>query len=142
MWARTHGKEEIAAIDIGSRLMALRLEQSLTQAQFADVLGVSARSYHHYEKGTRVVPSDVLLRLHDVYGVAPNWILLGIGQPKSSEAGEEFLSFIDELCEILSENDGAVSMPVPALERWASRFKRRFSVSTEDDSINPTAQIG
>lgn len=76
MWQRRgSGSAESA---IGARLLALRLEKSMTQEQFANTLGISARAYHYYERGIRDIPSDVLLRLHSAHGATPNWILLGI----------------------------------------------------------------
>lgn len=141
MWEPAHGQDELAARVIGARLMALRLEQSLTQAQFADALGISARSYHHYERGTRVVPSDVLLRLHDAYGIMPNWVLLGVGQPKATEEGEEFFNFISELGKILAEDNATPLAAGTALERWASRFQRRFALGADMDQILSSRQV-
>ena len=44
---------------IGERLKTCRKDSGLSQAQFAEALGVSSRSYQHYEKATREAPVSV-----------------------------------------------------------------------------------
>ena len=43
------------AAEIGSRLQALRLALGLTQAQFAERIGVPQPSYNHWETGRRML---------------------------------------------------------------------------------------
>ena len=69
----------------------------MTQSQFADALCVSPRSYHHYERGSRMVPTDVLIRLHDQFEIRTEWILYGEGQPSHGPEGEELGAFISEV---------------------------------------------
>lgn len=95
VWKRR--TEHTTSNEIGARLLTLRLDASMTQAQFADALGVSPRTYHHYERGTRSVSAEILISLHEVFGVDPSWVLLGIGLPKPSEEGRILAEFVADL---------------------------------------------
>lgn len=63
----------------GDRLRALRLKKGLTQAEFADLIGVLQGQIHHYE----ISPSDkgvdpsprVLLRIATKLNVTTDWLL-------------------------------------------------------------------
>lgn len=82
---------------IGARLALIRVGLGLTQAVFAASLGVSPRSYQHYEKGTRSISSEILRRLRATYGLAPGWVLLGQGLPREEEDAEALAGFVEEL---------------------------------------------
>ena len=45
------------------RIEDLRIDHDLTQQQVADYLGCQREVYRRYEKGTRTVPVDFLIRL-------------------------------------------------------------------------------
>lgn len=110
---------------MGSRLLALRLERSMTQAQFADSIGISPRTYHHYEKGTRSVSAEAVLALHEVYGVSPNWILLGDQPPKQSEEGKALAAFVTQLHEHLLARGEKIPAEKAAkiYEQWLRSFR-------------------
>ncbi|NVK57156.1 MAG: helix-turn-helix transcriptional regulator [Alteromonadaceae bacterium] len=55
----------------------LRAGAGLTQAEFAETLGTSLRSYKGYETGQRELPTSVILRLRDFGDVSPSWLLTG-----------------------------------------------------------------
>lgn len=67
--------------DIGRRLKELRgdrTQESICKA-LSEFLGEerTKESYQHYEAGRRLVPSDVIWGLSQVYGVSVDWILSG-----------------------------------------------------------------
>lgn len=65
--------------EIGTRLLSARYELGLTQTQIASAIGVSERAYQHYECGTRLVPTHILINLGVVLSVRADFILFGTG---------------------------------------------------------------
>lgn len=57
------------------RIKDLREDHDLTQQQVADYLNMKQPQYFRYEKGTRDVPSDVLIALAKLYNVSTDYIL-------------------------------------------------------------------
>ena len=57
------------------RLEDLRVDHDLTQQDVADILGCQREVYRRYEKGTRTLPLDFLIRLADYYHVTTDYVL-------------------------------------------------------------------
>lgn len=57
------------------RIQDLREDHDFTQQQVADYLGMKQPQYFRYEKGTRDIPSDVLIALSKLYDVSTDYIL-------------------------------------------------------------------
>lgn len=57
------------------RLEDLRVDHDLTQQQVADMLGCQREVYRRYEKGTRTIPVDFLIKLAEYYGVSVDYLL-------------------------------------------------------------------
>lgn len=64
--------------DLGSRVCARRTEQGMTQAQLADMLGVTQQVVASYEVGRRRVPASMLPALSKCLGATIE-DLLGMG---------------------------------------------------------------
>ena len=64
------------------RLEALRIDHDLTQQDIADLLGCQREVYRRYEKGTRTIPVDFLIRLADHYNVSVDYILERTDTPR------------------------------------------------------------
>ena len=58
-----------------NRLRGLRKGKDLNQTQIAAVLRISQRGYSKYETGENDIPTQVLLRLADFYGVSVDYLL-------------------------------------------------------------------
>ena len=69
------------------RIEDLRVDHDLTQQYIADYLGCKREVYRRYEKGTRTIPVDFLIKLADLYGVSVDYILEHI--PKQSAGNTE-----------------------------------------------------
>lgn len=65
---------------LGQRLMAVRLARGLTQADFAEKLGLSLRAYANYERGEREMPTALFRSLCEIFNVDPLWQLTGPGE--------------------------------------------------------------
>lgn len=57
------------------RLKDLREDSDLTQQAIAEQLNVKQNTYCQYEKGTRQIPIDMLIRLAKFYNVSVDYIL-------------------------------------------------------------------
>ena len=60
------------------------VRQLTVKQQIADLMGVTTRTYYAYEKGTRAIPSDALVRLATLTRADLNEILMG--RPASNQA--------------------------------------------------------
>lgn len=67
-----------------NRLRGLRKGKDLNQTQIAAVLRISQRGYSKYETGENDIPTQVLLRLADFYGVSVDY-LLGRDEPPAAQ---------------------------------------------------------
>lgn len=57
------------------RLEDLRIDNDKTQLEIADLLGCQREVYRRYEKGTRQIPIDFLMRLALFYDVSIDYIV-------------------------------------------------------------------
>ena len=57
------------------RIKDLREDRDLKQRQLAEFLNFSQQVYSNYELGQRDIPTDVLIRLADFYGVSVDYLL-------------------------------------------------------------------
>lgn len=64
-------------MSLSDRLGIFRKQVGLTQAEFAESLGLSLTAYKNYEKGTREPPASVLILLCTIYDATPAWLLKG-----------------------------------------------------------------
>lgn len=53
----------------------LRVDHDLTQQQVADILGCQREVYRRYEKGTRTIPVEFLIKLADYYKVSVDYLI-------------------------------------------------------------------
>ena len=57
------------------RLRDLREDNDLTQNQVAQYLEMKQPQYHRYESGVRDIPTDVLIKLANLYKTSVDYIL-------------------------------------------------------------------
>ena len=65
------------------RLRDLREDHDLTQRQLAAILGITQPQYCLYEQGYRDLPTDILIRLADLYNTSTDYILGRTNSPRS-----------------------------------------------------------
>ena len=61
---------------IGNRLLTMRKKRGLTQAEVAELAGLSDRTYADIERGTVNMRLETLLHICRVYGATPDEILV------------------------------------------------------------------
>ena len=64
------------------RIRDLREDRDLNQTQVALILGMSQTGYSKYETGENDLPTSVLIKLAEFYGVSINYILNQTDNPK------------------------------------------------------------
>ncbi|MDD5392860.1 MAG: helix-turn-helix transcriptional regulator [Thiothrix sp.] len=69
-------------VAIGQRLREVR-EGKLSQAEFAEQLGVTPKTVSYYEAGKRTPDAEFMFKLIELFGVDPTWLISG--QRKSLE---------------------------------------------------------
>ena len=57
------------------KIRQFRQENRITQAQVAEVLGISQQQYFKYEKGINELPLRYLTVLCKTYGISADWLL-------------------------------------------------------------------
>ena len=57
------------------RLRDLREDNDLTQAKLAKKLGMSQTGYSKYETGENDIPTQILIKLADLYGTSIDYLL-------------------------------------------------------------------
>jgi len=57
------------------RLLALREEKKLSQADVAGATGITTRTYQRYEAGEREPVVSTLVRMADFYGVTADYLI-------------------------------------------------------------------
>lgn len=67
------------------RIRDLREDRDLKQRQVAEFLNCSQQVYSNYELGQRDIPTDVLIRLSDFYGVSVDYLLGLTKNPKRNK---------------------------------------------------------
>lgn len=64
------------------RIRDLREDHDLTQRQLAAQLQMTQTQYFRYEQGYRDIPSDILIRLADLYQTSTDYILGRTDDPR------------------------------------------------------------
>ena len=63
-------------------IRSLREDRDITQKQVSEYLHCSQQVYSNYELGQRDIPTDILIRLSEYYGVSTDF-LLGLTENKN-----------------------------------------------------------
>lgn len=64
------------------RLRDLREDHDLTQKKLAEMLGMSQTGYSKYETGENDVPTQILIRLAELYDTSTDYLLGRTNDPK------------------------------------------------------------
>lgn len=67
------------------RIRDLREDRDLKQRQVAEYLCCSQQVYSNYELGQRDVPTEVLIKLSNLYGVSVDYLLGLTSNPKPNK---------------------------------------------------------
>ena len=67
------------------RIRELREDHDLTQRKLAELLQMSQPQYFRYEQGFRDIPTDILIRLSELYQVSIDYMLDRTDNPKIAD---------------------------------------------------------
>ena len=67
------------------RIRDLREDKDLNQTQVAKIIGMSQTGYSKYETGENDLPSAILIKLADFYGVSVDYILERTDNPETNK---------------------------------------------------------
>ena len=67
------------------RIRELREDHDLTQRKLAELLQMSQPQYFRYEQGFRDIPTDILIRLSELYQVSIDYMLDRTVNPKIAD---------------------------------------------------------
>ena len=67
------------------RIRDMREDKDLTQRRMGEILSCSQRVYSNYERGDIDIPTTILIKLADFYGVSVDYILGRTDNPKMNE---------------------------------------------------------
>ena len=70
---------------IYKRIRDLREDRDLKQKDLAEYLHCSQQVYSNYELGQRDIPTDILIKLADFYGVSVDYLLGLTSNPKRNK---------------------------------------------------------
>ena len=57
------------------RIWDLREDKDLTHPQVSKQLNISQRAYSHFETGTRGIPTEILIKLADLFEVSLDYLV-------------------------------------------------------------------
>lgn len=69
------------------KLLSLREQKGYSQAQIADILGISQATYSAYELGNHNVSIQMFCKMLDVFDVSAEW-LLGLAENKQLSSND------------------------------------------------------
>lgn len=67
------------------KIRDLREDRDMSQTQIAEMLGMSQTGYSKYETGENDIPTEVLIKLSDFYGVSIDFLLGQTTNPKRNK---------------------------------------------------------
>lgn len=70
-----HTKSDGGDFVLYRRIRDLREDSDLTQRELGEILHCSQRVYSNYERGELDIPTEILIRLADFYGVSVDYLL-------------------------------------------------------------------
>ena len=68
-------KDGVSVDNYYPRLRDLREDHDMSQREVAEFLGMKQPQYNRYERGLRDIPTDILIRLAQLYNTTTDYIL-------------------------------------------------------------------
>ena len=119
-------------MSVGSRLIEIRKAAAFTQADFAKKLEISPRAYTSYELGHRDLPLMLIIKLHQLFSINANWLILGEGSRESEDVGGNVELAVIAALEYLTERQIEVSP-----EKTAKMIRHLFNYQKRSGEISP-----
>ena len=101
----------------GNNILKLREKLGLSQAKFAELLGVTERMVSNYETGTSTLPIDKAIILSKECNCSLDWIY-NVGEQKSTKerianyTEEECMKFLVDIRDFITCSDGQIYLTI------------------------------
>ena len=90
---------------VGQRMKQLRIDHKISQREMCKRLGYTSTSIVScYESGKRRIPYEVIVKVSEIFGVTPNY-LMGYTEKSINEAKLESMGFTEENLNKLTPSD-------------------------------------
>lgn len=89
--------------ELSRRIAHARKKSGLNQKDLAEKLGISYPTLNRYEVGRRSVPGELLIRIIEITGCDPAWLLTGI---EADKARSEKISEIQKILSGMTAAEG------------------------------------
>lgn len=113
-------EEELSMRAPHEGLKRLRKKHSKSQAEMAEVLNVSRRSYQDFEAGKRPIPSDAILALHAEFDCDLHELFTGRPVPIPREVRAGFVQAALEAVEALLQRYETEGLSMGEIRRYAT----------------------
>lgn len=111
--------------EVGARVKEARMRKRLSQAQLADLLGLTPPYISNIETGKQNMSITALAKISDVLEVSADWLL-------RNNTADALAITADELRELLADCTPAERM---ASCGWRVRRRKRFVTATESNQV-------
>lgn len=113
------------ALDFGRRVRGVRQKLGLTQAQFAQRIGVTKVSIARYEAG-RIPRFRLLTDIARIGGVTVTWLLEG-SNPQAPQRQQQQVVFLESrLAELARDFLNFLQRKTPAVTKLPTQHRRRY----------------
>lgn len=124
------------------KIKELRLENALTQKEFAERLGLDAHNVGDWERGKGEPNSDMLVKIASVFGVSVDY-LLGLeddfgGKVAGSNSPRSAVSTVEDL---LTPEERKLIVDYRKLDKVSKRAIERTASSLAEDSEDKVKQL-
>lgn len=128
-------RDQTELLEMGQRLKDLRASHRYKQQWIADQLGVELRTFQFWQQGKNAPEQENLVKLADLFGVTPKYILKGeTPEPvPAAQADPERLGRIEEHLDTLGDHLKTIDGRLAKLEKndQTASFKRMIRLSEE-----------
>jgi len=70
---------------MNERLEEIRKYAQMSKKNFAEKISISSVAYHNYVQGKRQIPSEIAIKINELFDVSIDWLLTGKGEMFLSE---------------------------------------------------------
>jgi transcriptional regulator with XRE-family HTH domain len=133
-------------LEVGRRLMIIRLEQGITRSEMAKKLGVNKSNYYRNEIGIAFPRLESLIRLHVDFDISMDWLFFDISPMHIKERQAELArekqtkALVDETPDVKQLLVAIEQDPVLRHELLTHFFKYKHDRQTRETTPPPLAE--
>lgn len=112
--------ENIPSKELSKRFRYFRKYKKLSQLDLAEALGIYQSTISYYDNGERSIPVDIIVKLHNTFGMDLNWFFTGVGKPTDKPDKRNITTDLASLrvtCTVLEDRINTMNKQIVALTR-------------------------